>query len=122
MKSLLNWFEIPATDLNRAAAFYETVLGVQLRREEFFGEPHAIFPRADSAGGVGGALVLREKLRPGEGGAIVYFDTTGRLDDCLARVAKAGGKVVQGRTSIGEMGAIGLIRDPEGNTVGLHTA
>ena len=29
-KSIISWFEIPATDLNRATKFYETLFNAQL--------------------------------------------------------------------------------------------
>ena len=33
MKNAIAWFEIPTTQLDRAQAFYEAVLGQPLRRE-----------------------------------------------------------------------------------------
>jgi predicted enzyme related to lactoylglutathione lyase len=39
----------------------------------------------------------------------------------VARVERAGGKVVVPRTDIGAAGAFALVRDPDGNIVGLHT-
>lgn len=35
MKSIINWFEIPVTDMERAIAFYEPVMGLSLRREKW---------------------------------------------------------------------------------------
>jgi uncharacterized protein len=120
MKNALNWFEIPVGDMDRAVRFYEDVLSANLRRESFFGVPNAIFPF--QAPGVGGALIQDAKRPPGPGGSLVYVDVTARLDDCLSRVPGAGGVVVRPKTSIGEQGFFALIRDSEGNTVGLHSA
>ncbi len=120
MKTPITWFELPATDLARAQAFYETVLSTSLRTELFTGMPMALFPYAE--GGVGGALVQDARYRPSRDGAVVYLDTGGALDACLARVAGAGGKVVMPRTDIGPPGFIALIEDSEGNRVGLHMA
>ena len=120
MKNAVNWFEIPTADLDRASAFYEAVLGVGLRREIFFGIPHAIFPY-QQPGGVGGALI-RDDARPaGPGGSVVYVDATAKLDACLSRVPAAGGTVVVPKTPIGPAGFFALVRDSEGNTVGLHS-
>ena len=44
MSSVVNWFDIPATDLDRAARFYETVLAISLMRENMLGARMAIFP------------------------------------------------------------------------------
>jgi predicted enzyme related to lactoylglutathione lyase len=62
MKNALTWFEIPVTNLDRAAAFYEAVFGVTLWRDTVAGTPHAIFPVAE--GGITGALVTRAPRRP----------------------------------------------------------
>jgi uncharacterized protein len=119
MKNALNWFEIPVADLDRACGFYEKVLAVQLRRETFFGVANALFPFQDP--GVGGALV-RDEARPvAAGGSLVYIDATAKLEACLARVPEAGGVVLRPRTAIGQAGFIALVRDSEGNTVGLHS-
>jgi hypothetical protein len=40
----VNWFEIPATDLDRAKAFYEYVLGVNLTLQDFGPLKMAWFP------------------------------------------------------------------------------
>src|SRR5438445_12798207 len=38
------WFEIPANRLDRAQKFYETILDVQLKRENMGGGEMAVFP------------------------------------------------------------------------------
>lgn len=38
------WFEIPVTDMERAKAFYRTVLEVELKDENMGPNPMAIFP------------------------------------------------------------------------------
>ena len=115
----INWYEIPTTDLDRAAKFYETLLGIKLKRQVFLGTPHAIFLRGEGSQGVGGSLVANPALKPG-GGGVVYLDARGDLAGALERAPKAGGKVLLPSTSIGPMGTIALVQDTEGNTVGLH--
>lgn len=117
MRNTLSWFEIFVNDMPRAQAFYEQVLARSLRAERFGGEPHAIFPDDGQAG----ALVKREGRRPSAEGALVYVDCTGTLDAALARVEKAGGRVVMPKTDIGPPGFIAVIADTEGNAVGLHS-
>ena len=118
MKNALNWFEIPAVDLDRATRFYETLLGQSLKREAFEGMDLAMFPSDEP--GVGGAVVKDARRKPGADGSLVYLDATGKLDDCLARTTKAGGAVVVPKTDIGKPGFIALVRDTEGNVIGLH--
>ena len=115
----INWFEIFVDDMDRASRFYQQVLAIDLRREEFAGLPHAIFPAALPA--TGGALVRHPQRSPGQGGSMVYLEATGKLDACLQRVAAAGGTVVLPKTDIGQPGFIATLRDTEGNLVGLHS-
>jgi hypothetical protein len=115
----INWFEIPVSDMARAIGFYEAVLATKLHREVFGGHDHAIFTRPDPAA-VAGALVKSAELTPSDAGARIYLDTRGELDACLARVAGAGGKVILPKTDVGDPGWIAIVKDTEGNAVGLH--
>ena len=119
MANVINWFEIPTTDLDRAARFYETVLGVSLKREVFGGVPMANFPSAGT-GGAGGALVQDARRKPAVEGVLIYLDAQGHLDACLQRVAKAGGAIIAPKVDIGQPGFIAIFRDTEGNVVALH--
>ena len=120
MANALTWFEIPTLDLDRAVRFYETVLGIQLKRELFGGIPHAIFPAGPSD--ASGALVQDARLKPSKDGTLVYLDVTGKLEACVERVRSTGGAVLMPKTDIGEPGFIAVFRDTEGNAVGLHSA
>jgi predicted enzyme related to lactoylglutathione lyase len=120
MSHAIHWFEIFVSDMERAVRFYQTMLGIELRRAEEDSRPMAIFQSA-AKDGIGGALVRQQGREPTDSGVIVYLDADGKLDDSLARVERAGGKVVMPRTDIGPPGFIALVRDTEGNLVGLHS-
>jgi predicted enzyme related to lactoylglutathione lyase len=119
MSNTLNWFEIPTVDLARATRFYETTLGTSLRREDFDGMSMAIFAAPEPS--VGGALVKDARRKPSDGGALVYLNANGKLDAVLSRVPSAGGEVILPKKDIGAPGFIALVRDSEGNLVGLHS-
>lgn len=51
MKNLINWFEIPVTDMARAIAFYEQVMQISLRRETMDGGGLAVFPYVEPGPG-----------------------------------------------------------------------
>jgi predicted enzyme related to lactoylglutathione lyase len=120
MTHAVHWFEIFVSDIDRAVRFYEDVLQVQLRRETEGSRPIAIFASAVKDG-VGGALVRQKGREPTDNGVIVYLDADRKLDASLERVEKAGGRVVLPKTDIGPPGFIALVRDTEGNVVGLHS-
>ena len=116
----IGWFDIFVEDLDRATAFYETVLG---RNLEPLGDPTGetrmmSFPADMGQYGAGGALSKSPHGRPGVGGTIVYFNA----QDCAVeegRVVAAGGQVVRPKFSIGEHGFVSLAMDTEGNMFGI---
>ena len=121
MRNSLNWFEIPATDIERAARFYQQIFQVEMVPGPGgqSGFSMSMFPD-DGGGGVGGALVVGEGYVPSASGAVVYLNCNPSLDPVLARVEAAGGQVILPRTDIGENGFYAFIIDSEGNRVGLH--
>ena len=50
MNKMIHWFDIPATDFDRAVAFYQQVFHVELKVEHCMDERIAVFP--DSSGGI----------------------------------------------------------------------
>ena len=120
MSSVINWFDIPATNIERAARFYETVLGCKLNQENMLGAQLAMFPA--KPGEATGAIMCREGLVPGQGGTTVYLKAGNDLSPALGRVVPAGGKVVFPKTFIKEgFGYFAIMIDSEGNSVGLHS-
>jgi predicted enzyme related to lactoylglutathione lyase len=120
MSNAISWFEIPTAQLDRAQAFYETVLGCALRREDMGPSQGAVFPYTGE--GVGGALMSGPTApAPGQGGALVYLDASPALDAALARVSAAGGRIALPRQALPPgMGFFAHITDLDGNRVGLH--
>ena len=118
MKSVINWFEIPVADMDRAIKFYESVMQVALRRETMDCAELAVFPHQDPA--PGGALAKFEGIAPSAPGAIIYLHTD-NLAATLDRIASAGGECVFGPLELPQgIGTIALFTDSEGNRVGLH--
>jgi len=120
MQNAISWFEIPVTDIDRAQAFYQTVLGRTLRREDFGGQTLAVFPCEKPA--TGGALQAGANASARAGSGIrIYLDCTPSIDAVLARVETAGGQIVAPKSALPPgMGFIAHLRDTEGNEVGLH--
>ena len=125
--SAIQWFEIPATDFERARTFYETVLQTQLfinDQRETMGSMLGIFPHED---GIGGCLVHNPQYgyAPADTGALVYLRVDGEMNSALERVSAAGGTVLLPKTALGEGaggGFVAWLLDTEGNKVGLYSS
>lgn len=122
MKNALNWFEIPAKNFERAKSFYEKVMGAKFETMtmEDMGMTMAFFP-ADWETGIGGGIAFGPGCEPSDKGSLVYLNGGDDLSTPLARVEKAGGKVIVPKTSIGQHGFMAQFIDTEGNKVAFHS-
>ncbi|WCL50320.1 VOC family protein [Leptospira sp. GIMC2001] len=121
-QNAIGWFDIYVKDMERATKFYEAILNQKLEKlEDPTGETEMmIFPADMKSYGASGALVKSPHSNPGVGGTMVYFS----VKDCNiegAKVAKAGGKLVRPKFSIGDFGWVTLLEDSEGNLFGLNS-
>ena len=112
------WFDIPVTDLDRAAAFYGAVLGVKVHKEKFDGGAFCVL---DHREGNGGCLLHEPSAISSSGGILVYMNVDGRLRDAVGQVERLGGKVVQSVHTIGPHGCRAVVQDSEGNRIALHS-
>jgi predicted enzyme related to lactoylglutathione lyase len=121
-ENALNWFEISVNDISRATKFYETIFGIQMRRQEMMGMKMAFFPAEDMNGKVSGSLVQGQMHRPTADGAKIYLNGNPDLANALSKIDTAGGKVLMPKTKItDEIGFMAYFTDTEGNTVALHS-
>ena len=119
VKNNIVWFEIPSSDYERAVSFYEKIFAQELQKMDFMGTPTAVFAYEKPA--ISGCVLYDKDLRPGASGSIVFLNADGIFDEVLARVPKAGGKVLAVVELPPGMGRAARIIDTEGNQVGLHT-
>jgi len=123
-KNAISWFEIPATDIDRAQKFYEAILGVSLVPNDL---PHLqmrMFPIGDTQTGVGGALCKSpEFYKPSAtDGPLIYFNANPDVQRILDKVEAAGGKIIVPKTEISpEHGHMAVFIDSEGNRIALHS-
>lgn len=122
-KNAISWFEIPATDLNRAQKFYETIFDIEMIPLDMPQLQMRLFPTEDPMN-IGGAICYSaEFYRPSaESGPLVYLNGNPDVQFILDRVAAAGGKIVIPKTQISpEHGYMAVFIDTEGNRVALHS-
>lgn len=120
--NVLNWFEIPVTDVARAKHFYEAVFSIEMQQSEMMGYIMCMFPSENGNGKVAGALVQGPNYNPSMDGAKIYFNGNPDLSSALDKVEAAGGKVTMPKTKISdEIGYMAFFIDTEGNSVALHS-
>jgi uncharacterized protein len=122
MQPTINWFEIPVTDMSRALSFYRAVTGKAMSKEEFGppGEEMAVFP-VDSQETATGCLQLSPSSKPSQDGSLLYLNANPGIDAWIARVEKAGGKIVTPKTALPPgLGFFAVFIDCEGNRMGLY--
>lgn len=119
MSNPVQWFEIAATDLERAKNFYAKVFELEFQLIEMPESTMYMFGEPDKVGS-SGCLVQGEGSNPSADGTIIYFECK---DVAVqeARVEAAGGKVILPKMDIGEFGFFAQFMDTEGNRIGLHS-
>ena len=120
MKNSINWFEIPATNFERAKKFYENLLGAEIQVMPHSEMKYGILP-GDMQNGVTGGLVQGPGFEPSDKGPLIYLNGGEDLSEPLSRVEAAGGTVVLPKTSIGPNGFMAYFIDTEGNKMALHS-
>jgi predicted enzyme related to lactoylglutathione lyase len=124
-KNPVGWFEIYIQDVSRAKAFYEAVFQTKLTElknpvsDNLPGMEMWAFPSSMENYGASGALVRMNGCASG-GSTLVYFS----CENCAIEAERAvscGGEIFKEKMPIGEYGFIALIKDTEGNMIGLHS-
>ena len=106
------YIEIPATDVQRSAEFYERVFGWQIRQR---GDGNTAFD--DTTGEVSGSWVLRRPAAT-EPGLLIYImvDSVAKTVD---KVIANGGEIAQ-PLGVDAPEITARFRDPGGNVIGLY--
>ena len=120
MDHLLNWVEIPVTNMKRAIRFYRELLTVDIQEMKLGNNDYALFAIKNQFNT--GCLVKGEGYIPRTDGVVVYLNGGNDLSAPLARVEKAGGKVLLEKTFLSEeAGHVAYFKDTEGNKIGFHS-
>lgn len=120
MENLINWFEIPATDFNRAVSFYKAILRIDIKESEIFGTKMGFLP--SDGKNVSGAIVKGDDYEPATNGLLAYLNGGHDLQIILDRVEPSNGKIIVPKTQISpEMGYFGMFIDTEGNKMAVHS-
>ena len=121
MANMINWFEIPVTDIDRAAAFYSAIFGIEIQQQEMGGIKMGILGSMEG-GAIAGSLCQGEWYKPSTDGVIVYLNGGDDLSGVLEKIPAAGGSVLMPKTHISDdIGYFAMFLDCEGNRLALHS-
>ena len=118
----IGWNELVTTDPKAASSFYGKLFGWQA--SAFVPEkpspempPYTLFKIDPNTMGVGGMMQSPDPKMPAQWIPYVVVDN---VDAAFAKAIELGAKSCVPVKSIGEIGRIAVIRDPQGATIGLH--
>ncbi len=124
MDNAISWFEIPATDIDRAQKFYESIFLFKMNALDVPSMKMRMFPLDDPMKGVGGTLVDSGGFHKSSAtdGPLIYLNGNPDVQIVLSRVEAAGGKIMMPKTEISpEYGYMAMFLDTEGNRIALHS-
>jgi predicted enzyme related to lactoylglutathione lyase len=112
--SAIVWFEIPATDIDRAKNFYSGLFGWKI--EQFPNVPDYFKIETGSNNGSpnGGMLTRKHPAH-----TITNYVSVASLNRAVTKLKKLGGRICMPRTAVPEMGYFAICQDTEGNTFAL---
>ena len=118
----ISWNELMTTDTKAAGNFYGKLFGWEAAPFVPPGAasgmpPYTLFKIDPNSMGVGGMMQTQHPEMPAQWIPYVVVDDA---DAALARAVKLGAKACVPVMSIGEIGRIAVIQDPQGATIGLH--
>ncbi len=109
----IQYLELPSSDLERDATFYETVFGWKFQREGGY------FMFQDPTGNMGGGMY--EGLAPATAGGPRIYITVDSIEEIIPAIERAGGTPTDAKTLIDEnVGWWAGFLDPAGNAMYLY--
>jgi predicted enzyme related to lactoylglutathione lyase len=115
-------FELPYDDGDRARAFYKDAFGWSIvHMPEMSYSLVTTGPTAEGQGPtepgfINGGLMLRGDSLDGHPGVVIDVPD---IDEALGKIESLGGKTLQTKQPVGDMGFAAYFEDTEGNVVGL---
>lgn len=119
MKKYVSIVEIPTARFSRAVTFYKSILDIDIEEIEMDGVKMGLFPNDGSDTFV--QLIHGSEYKPASDGIVVYLYGGDDLEQVVKKIESNGGRVIQAKTKIPEMGFYALFMDTEGNKLGLYS-
>lgn len=114
----LVWLDIPVRDLDRAIAFYQSVLKFPIRDMR---PNQSMAVIVQPQGGVSCSLMLTEGDSAEGNYPLPYFNCQRRLEQAVNQVVPRGGSILQDIHPLTPFGYRAVVTDSEGNRIALHS-
>ncbi|MDQ6723249.1 MAG: VOC family protein [Thermoproteota archaeon] len=116
----VEYFEIPADDVNRAQKFYKDVFGWIMQKwndKENPEQEYWMFETKDDRGnpGLGGGMMKRQTSQH----TVTNYITIPSIEEYSSKIEQSGGKVVMPKSKVPSMGFIAVCLDSENNMFGI---
>lgn len=109
---LLAHAEIPTKNLDKSKDFFAKMFGWEFKP---FGNGYLLFNTHK-----GFTLGLRKVDKVAQGETTIFHVRVNNVEDYLKKAKKLGGDIFREKTIIPAMGAYALIKDIDGNVIGLY--
>jgi hypothetical protein len=109
------WHDLVTRDAAACREFYGALLGWSFEETTREGRPYLL---AQSGGGFAGGIVQRAEAQARPAVWLSYLSVPD-LDQAVARVTSAGGKVLLPPRAVGAYGRVAVVTDPQGAPLGL---
>jgi predicted enzyme related to lactoylglutathione lyase len=120
MSSFIAIFEIPASDVSRAIAFYKVILDINIEFYDMGAMQMGVFPYENQM--VTGVIIQGEGYTPSADGITIYLNAGDNLQVILDKVTQNGGQIIVPKTEHADgSGYFAIFLDSEGNKMGLHS-
>lgn len=109
---LIAHVEIPSLDLDKSKDFFFKLFNWEFKP---FGNGYLLY---NTHKGFTVGLRKADKIEKGE--TTIFHIRVNAVEDYIKKAKELGGDELRGKTIIPAMGAYALIKDPDGNTIGLY--
>jgi predicted enzyme related to lactoylglutathione lyase len=118
---IIQHFEMPADDVDRAQRFYKDVFGWEMHKWSNPENPEKdywYFETKDDKGniGIGGGMMKRQSPEH----TVTNYITVPAIDEYTSKLEQAGGRVIIPKTKIPDRGFYAVFLDSENNMFGLY--
>lgn len=112
-------FEIPTSDVERAARFFGNVFGWQHRvQNEGSRQLSVLETGPEEEMGINGSFYLRSRVPP-ENARFINIIEVDNLDKYMKKLKSHGATILFGKVALSGVGFLAYFRDPDGNVMGI---